>query len=124
MEGRVEGEGTAVVGTGDVAVVGGTAAGGGGADSGVPVGRIWSRRWRCGCGAVTAGGGGSMSTGSGGIRVGVVLGVVSDGVIFTHQRRAPPFSRVPWMMGLPAGIKVGCAARVAQLAQAEQVAGE
>ena len=44
-----------------------------------------------------------MSTGSGGIRVGVGVGVVSDGVISTRQRRAPPVSRVPWMMGVPVG---------------------
>ena len=89
MEGHVVGETTVGVGTEDVDVDLGSGGGGGGMGSGV--------------GEVITGGGGMMSTGSGGIRVGPGVVMVSDGEIFTRQRRAPPFSRAPRMIGVPAG---------------------
>ncbi len=92
MEGLVVGEATADLGRVDIDMDMGTMVGVGGTDSGVSVGWIWPRRWRCGGGEVTASGGGLMSTGSGGIRVGVGVGAVSGGLIFTCQRHAPPFS--------------------------------
>ena len=88
MEGRVVGETTVGVGTEDVDVDLGSGGGGGGMGSGV--GEV-----------ITSGG--MMSTGSGGIRVGPGVVMVSDGEIFTRQRRAPPFSRAPRMIGVPAG---------------------